>query len=154
MAKRNDIQYIRYYTPGTAVPKTVRQTNTKHLPDGPAPAQERKSIPVDPVSMVGTVVSVLLLVCMLVGLFQLHGISAQIREAESRIAVLKAENAMLDEEFRSSYDLEEIRVAASALGMIPEEEALHVNVRVEVPVQQEEPGWLEQMFLDFKALFE
>lgn len=152
MANRTNDRYIRYYTPGAAAPKIERRTDPKHLPKAPA-APKRIPIPFNPATVLGTAVAVLLLVCIVVGMFMLHDINTQVQKVETQVNELKEERAELLTEFRAGYDPEEIRVAAAALGMIPAEEAVHITASVEVPAQEQPLNWLEQLIQDFQDLF-
>ena len=60
---------------------------------------------------------------------------------------------MLTVEYRSGYDLEEIRSAALSLGMIPAEEAQMRSFTVTMPVQEPEPTFLENLQWFLKGLF-
>ena len=61
---------------------------------------------------------------------------------------------MLLEKYYGSFDLEEVRVAAESMGMIPAEDAIHV--RVELPgetVQIEHLSWWDSVMLSLRRFF-
>lgn len=156
MARRNDIQYVRFYTTGAAAPrvepKPEQQTIT-HAPKAPA---KRIPIPFDPIAVMGTVVAVAMLLCVLVGLVQLNHVSTQVEEMEGYISAMKAENTMLEAEYRHGYDLEEVRSAALSMGMVPAEQAQRVSVSGLDEAVEESPAadsWWAEFLEDLSALF-
>ena len=75
------------------------------------------------------------------------------RIAQQRVFELQNQNVTLTAQYRSGYDLEEVRSAALALGMIPVEEAQVMNLHVTVPVKRPEPTFLEDMIWFLEGLF-
>jgi len=73
--------------------------------------------------------------------------------AQQRVFELQNKNVALTAQYRSGYDLDEVRSAALALGMIPVEEAQVMSLHVTVPVQQPEPTFLENMVWFLEGLF-
>lgn len=135
MASKQTERYVRYYTFGSAAPKLEQPKPKTSLPRMKRPIK-RKPIAVDPVAFMGSTVAVVLAILMIVGLFQVAAVSAQVRRAEQEILALEMEREMLEEIYESGYDLDEIRAAAESMGMIPVEEATHVQVQV-APVTPE-----------------
>ena len=64
------------------------------------------------------------------------------------------EQEQLRQKYENGYDLEEVRVAAESMGMIPVEDAIHV--RVELPaetVQIETLSWWDSRMLSLRQFF-
>ena len=91
--------------------------------------------------MAGIVVSAAMLVLMVVGFLQLRTARQELAQMTNYVNALQAENVRLDEKYHESYDLEMVENAALGLGMIPVEEAQHITIAVEKPVQQDITLW-------------
>ena len=153
MASKQTERYVRYYTFGSAAEKLDNQQIRPALPKM-KPDKKRKPLAVDPVAFFGCAVAFLLAVLMAVGAFQLHSINAQVRQEELHIMALEQEQQMLRERYEESYDLDEIRAAAESMGMIPAEEAAHVQV--EVPAQSMESArlsWWNSLLANLRQIF-
>ena len=66
MAVRTDIQYVQFYVDGSTARKPEQRTQAKHAAAPKYRRVKRKVVVVDPVAILGTVVTVCLLVAMLV----------------------------------------------------------------------------------------
>ena len=153
MARKTTERYVRYYTFGSTAAKLDRDARRATLPKYHEPAK-RKPLAVDPVSMLGSAVAVMLAILMVVGLIQVSVTAKAVREAETQVAVLQQEQKLLQEKYENSYDLEEIRVSAESMGMIPAEEAVHVGVKPPAEtIQIQQLGWWESMLLSLRQLF-
>ncbi len=152
MARRNDIQYVRYYTFGAAAQKLDTQERKATLPK--YKPEKRIPVPVDPVSILGSAVAIVLAVLMLVGLIQVHYTNYQVKMAEAEVITQERIHERLSEEYAASYDLDEVRVAAESMGMIPAEQALRVSVPVETPVQEPvQVSWWDSLLASLHQLF-
>ena len=155
MARRDEIRYIQYYTPGSAAlqperkPK-IRKAEPKVIELAPA---KQIAIRFDPVAVMGTVVAIIMFICMMVGFSQVNQVNEQIAQAETQISGLKAEYSVLEAKYAMGYDLEEIRIAAEAMGMVSADQVQHVTLSVSVPQPEPEPTWWEQILLDIQELF-
>ena len=69
------------------------------------------------------------------------------------MAQLEAENTYLQRQYSSSYDLNEIRLAAESMGLVPIEQVEHITVAVPEIVEEEPISWWEGILLEIKALF-
>ena len=140
MAQRVDIQYVQFYTSGSAAkcvaPLTPVQTGTL-----PRTTKRRvRRVYVDPVAILGSAVAVCMLVMMLVGLSNLRAEQAKTAEMVAYVAQLQDENAALHARFEAECDLEQIEETARALGMVPREDVEHIAIDVELPpVEEEQP---------------
>lgn len=141
MAQRVDIQYVRFYTSGSAAQRVAPaiSVHTGALPQ--IKKRNLQRIYVDPVATLGIVVAVCMLVLMLVGVFQLRAEQRQTAAMVEYVELLRQENESLQAKYEVERDLESVKEIALALGMIPQEEAPHISIQVE-PHQPEVP---EQM---------
>jgi outer membrane murein-binding lipoprotein Lpp len=109
---------------------------------------------VDPVSLLGTAVAVLLAVLMLVGFAQVAHTSAQVRKLETQVMALELEQEQLQQKYEAGYDLNEVRAAAESMGMIPAEDAIRVRVAVSTETMQiETMSWWDSMLLSLRSFF-
>ena len=153
MARKYTERYVRFYTVGSAAAKLDTVERKAALPEYKTP-EKRKPIPVDPIALVGSAVAVLLAVLMLVGFAQMAHTSAQVKKLQTQVMTLELEQEQLRQKYENGYDLEEVRVAAESMGMIPVEDAIHV--RVELPaetVQIETLSWWDSMMLSLRQFF-
>ena len=153
MARKYTERYVRFYTVGSAAAKLETVERKAALPKYKTP-EKRKPIAVDPIALVGSAVAVLLAVLMLVGLAQVAHTSAQVRKLETQVMTLELEQEQLRQKYENGYDLEEVRVAAESMGMIPAEDAIHV--RVEMPaetIQIETLSWWDSVMLTLRRFF-
>ena len=112
-----------------------------------------REINLDPVAIGGILVSLVLLAVMIVGALQLKTDWANYRVMDSYVSRLSSQNAKLTEEYRSQYDLDDIRSKAEALGMVPREELQTRSVYVTVPQPEPEPTWWENLQWFLEGLF-
>ena len=154
MAQKEKIQYIRYYAPGSAARKLERQPQQTQAHAAPVQVpQKRIPIAIEPVAVVGVVVALALLVCMVVGVVQLNGINSQISQMQQTVTQLQAQQKQLETQYRESYDLDEIRIRAEALGMV--DSALVEHISVTLPEMEEEVPltWWENLLQEIQGLF-
>lgn len=155
MAKRDEIQYVRYYAYGSTAVKT--QPDSRRLVENEVqPVPEAESIPVhfSPVAVFGAAVAVVMLVLVLVGFVQLNRLNTDIQNMELYISNLKSENYALNKEYQAGYDLEEIKTAAEAMGLVPVEQVRHVTVHIPEPEVVVELPWYQQIWNDFLEMIE
>ena len=133
MAVRTDIQYVQFYVDGNTARKAQAQTQVKHAATPKYRKAKRKVVVVDPVAVVGAVVTVCLMVAMLVGFVQFQNVQSQSRQMEQYLAQLQEENQQLEQTYRDGYDLEQIQQIAAAAGMIPAGEAQQIQLQVQIP---------------------
>lgn len=163
MARKTDIQYINFYTDGSAARKyelqqPKREERAAQPASQPQPQrQPRKKtvVYVDPLALCSIAVSVVMLVLMVAGVVQYFGVSQQEQAAQAYLEELRTENEALRQAYESGYDLEQIESDALALGMIPADQAQHITVSVE-PVEitpvQETNVW-DELVAFFAGLF-
>ena len=138
MARKAAIQYVSFYSEGSAARRIELKPVTKQV-NLPAPRRaKRKVVYVDPVAITGIFVAVVMLVVMLVGLVQFGAVHSRQRELESYVTSLQQRNVTLEDTFYNGFDPEEIRSIALARGMIPQEQAQVIYVPAEYKESQEE----------------
>ena len=153
MARRYNERYVRYYTFGSTAAKLDKAERKAALPEYKTP-QKRKPIAVDPVSLLGNAVAIVLALLMIVGMVQMAGTAAQVRAMEQEVLELELQQQMLQERYQSEYDLEEVRVAAESMGMIPAEEAVRVSVKVPAEtVEVQSLSWWDNLVLSLRQFF-
>jgi len=153
MARNRNDRYVRFYTYGSTAVKVEDPRRTAALPKYQKP-QKRKPIPFDPIAFAGNVVAVVLAILMVVGFIQVAIANAQVQELQLQLTALEQEEQMLEERYYGSFDLEEIRVAAESMGMIPAEEAAHVQVQLPAQtVEVQQLGWWDTMLVNLRQFF-
>lgn len=159
MARQPDIQYVRYYTSGSAARKIElqpekKQKNNVTLSQRPRiRRQQRTVIPVDPVSVLAVLVAGFMLIAMAVGMLRLGAVNAEVEAMDGYVTQLQQENAALREEYESGYDLKDVEQKALEMGLVPIEQVEHVIIEVpEVPVEAEPTFW-EKAAAFFSELF-
>ena len=151
MARKFSDRYVRFYTVGSAAAKVEQHERRASLPNYQKTEPKRKPIPVDPFAVLGSAMAIFLAVLMLVGLFQVGAATAEVRKLEMQLTTLQMEEELLMERYESGYDLNEVRIAAESMGMIPVEEATHIQVSV--PTQTTETvqlSWWEGVLLSLR----
>ena len=138
MAQRVDIQYIRYYSEGSAA-KKVAPVNSAYTAPLPQPKRRKvQRIYIDPVAILGTVVAVCMLIMMAVGVSNLQKEQHQTAVYEQYVEYLREENVRLQERYTKECDLDAIKQTALALGMIPKEEAQETVIYIDLPQPQQD----------------
>lgn len=156
MAYKPDVQYIRYYTEGSAakqLQKKYHKQTRRSLPKAPRKENPVRTFYVDPLALSGIAVSLVMLVLMLVGSYELFSIRHQADQMGTYVSSLYAENVELKSDYESGYDLEQIQGIANALGLVPmEENTITVSLPAQDTLQTETSVW-ERLSLFFKGLF-
>lgn len=157
MAKRPEIQYVQFYIDGSAAKKLEPVAPVKESTPKRASAvrrQKRKNIYIDPVAILGIMVSVVMLVMMLVGVNQLKTAQAEQKAMDRTVAQLRLDNRSLQEQYKRDIDLSEIEEKALALGMVPASQAPVTTIVLSEPEVTPEPVSLwEQVGTFLAALF-
>ena len=156
MNQKPKIQYVgQFYVHGSEarqlqLQEEKRQAKTK-LPL--ARIQQIEKIYVDPVALVGIAVAVVMLVTMIFGAVQIQKDWQQYEQVSSYVSQLKRENARMSHAYRLSYDLEDIKAKALAMGMVPKSEVQTVAVTVTVPEPEPELTRMEEIRFFLEGLF-
>ncbi|MBO5954057.1 MAG: hypothetical protein J6Q53_08105 [Oscillospiraceae bacterium] len=138
MARKLDIQYIQYYTDGSAARQLEPKTPRKRKSAPPKVRRQKKQqvIYVDPLAMCGIVVSAVMLVLMIVGSVQLYTAQQQAVQMENYVYSLQEKNAVLTHTYETGYDLEQVKNSALALGMVPVEQVQTITIVVDQPEEE------------------
>ena len=156
MSQKPKIQYVgQFYIHGSEARQLEQEAKRKQA-RSKLPLERLRSvreISLDPVAIGGIFVSLVLLAVMIVGALQLKTDWANYRIMDSYVSRLSSQNAELVEEYRSQYDLEDIRSKAEALGMVPREDLETRSVYVTVPQSEPEPTWWENLQWFLEGLF-
>ena len=154
MMQRRPIEYVQFYTVGTAAKKLeVRKTELPEAVILPTVVRKRKKVFVDPVAIFGMVVAVCMLITMFVGIHRLEKLEEDARAMEQYVLYLQQVNEEKKETYHNSYTLEEIEKTALALGMVPMEQVSHQIIDVTEPAPVEEPSILESFGTFLSGLF-
>ena len=140
MAQRVDVQYVQFYTNGSAAKRVAPavSVSTGILPK--MKRQKRRVLYVDPVAILGIAVAAIMLVTMTVGVLRLQQVQSQTEKMEQYVEQLSLQNASLQQTYSEACDIEAVEKTALALGMIPAENAKQVCVQLSAPqVDMEEP---------------
>ena len=132
MAK-NTSRYVQFYTPGSVACKVEIRQEREWAPLPAAKPKPKKAIPVDPVAMLGFLVAVGMLVLMAAGIHHLDTTRQEVAVLEHYVAQLTEENQTLTKQYTEGYDLEDIRVKATDMGMVPVEQIRTTKLHVEAP---------------------
>ena len=153
MANKPEIQYIRYYTDGSAARKPEIKVA---LPKKTAPKKKKavvRKICIDPIAVIGLVVSCVLLLCMATSFTELMEVRAQQQQLQSYVDTLREEKDELEETYRDGYTLKEIEQMALAMGMVPHQEVQHITVHLPEREPVAEPTFWQQVTHFLTSLF-
>ena len=143
MARKPEIQYVRYYTDGSAARQLEVYSPRKNKTAVPRPRKQKGYvIYVDPLAVIGIALAAVMLVAMLVSSIRLAVAQQQLSDAQARVTTLTQSNEQLRRTYEEGYDLEEVEKSALALGMIPISQATTISVHIEEdPVVEEMTFW-------------
>ncbi|MBP3305399.1 MAG: hypothetical protein J6L24_05455 [Oscillospiraceae bacterium] len=157
MARKTEVRYVNFYLAGSAAyqfdPQPIRQKKEVKLPKPKRQSQKKIVVHVDPVATFGICMAVVLLVCIAVGLFQLGAARRQADEMQSYVNTLSQRNEELCATYKQGYDPEEIYQIATAMGMIPAEQAQRIQIPAAAEQTTEEPGMWESFRTFLAGLF-
>ena len=153
MARQTEICYINYYVSGSAAYQ-VEQKPVKQKATLPKPRRQKKIVVhIDPMATLGIFVASVMFVLMIVGAFRLNSVTQQASQMSDYVVALQNETAQLRNTYEQGYDLEEIRRIAEARGMIPINDAQHVEILIEIPEETQEPTVWESFVTFLTGLF-
>ena len=156
MSQKPKIQYVgQFYIHGSEARQLELQEKKKRA-KSKLPLERLRKVEVvylDPVAIFGIVTALVLLVVMTVGVLQIRDDWQDYRTMSNYVSRLNSENAELQADYRSKYDLEDIRAKAEALGMVPRSELEVKTVYVTIPEPEPEMTWLEELQWFLNGLF-
>ena len=153
MAQHPDIQYIRFYTDGSAAKKVapIAPLQTIRLPK--LKIHKKIVLHIDPVAICGIIMAAVMLVLMTVGALQLQSTRKELETMSSYVDVLQQENETLQTTLSGGYNIAEIERTALALGLVPKEQVKHVAIQVPAMEQEQAPNSWEQFYTFLTGLF-
>ena len=155
MARKEEIQYVRYYATGSTALKLDPEPKRKErVRPAPKPVEERIAIPFDPVAVFGTAVALVMILCVIIGFVQLNQMNDRVAQAQMDLSTLKHEHYELEKNYANGYDLDEVRDAAAAMGLVPMDQVKQITIHIPEPEVVEELPWWQEMWNEFKAMFE
>lgn len=154
MARKTEVQYVNFYTAGSAAYQYEEPIRQKAEVTLPKPRRKKRIvIKVDPVALVGICMAVVMLVMMVCGVVKLCTVRHQQAQMAAYVERLEAENAQLRETYAQGYDLDEIYEIATAMGMIPSDQVQYITVQVAVPEAEENVSAWENFCMFLTGLF-
>ena len=153
MARKPDVQYIRFYTDGSAARKVASVAPLKTIKLPKVKKQKKLLLYIDPVAIAGIAMAVIMLTLMAVGVMQLKTARQEMQTMAAYVSTLQEENASLQATFSEGYDLDQIEKTALALGLVPKEQVRHVTVFVPELIVEEEPDAWERFYIFLTGLF-
>ena len=154
MASQPEVRYINAYVSGTAVPqpeKIPQKKSSVRLPK--VKKQQKWLIHVDLVAVGGILAAFVLSIMLIVGLVQMSQAQQEAKMYQQYALSLQEENEELRNTYTSSYDLEEVRDIALAMGMVPAEQVQHVTMQVVTPQVEQEPTAWESFWAFLLGMF-
>lgn len=153
MVRRAEIQYIRYYTDGSAARKVATAAPLMMLKLPKVKKLKKKTLYIDPMAIAGIAMSVMMAVLMVIGAVRLSNARQEMVTMSGYVQTLREENIRLEQDFADGYDIEEIHRTATALGMIPKENAEHVSLRIPDFQEVEDPTAWDRITTFLAGLF-
>jgi len=157
MASRVDVQYIQFYTDGSAAKKIATPLPKKRVAEKPvARRAKRKVIRIDPVAILSLAVCLALFITLGVGIGKVQQAQQDNARMAQYVESLSQKSESLAQEYAAGYDLHEIEKTALALGMVHSDQASHrgviVQMESETPVQPQMNFW-QNLVAFFSSIF-
>lgn len=154
MARKTQVQYVNFYTAGSAAYKFEPAAQPAKKAGLPKPRRRKRiRVYVDPMAVLGVCAVLVLLVMMFTGMAKLGRAQQEQAQMAAYVERLQEKNAQLQQQYHEGYDPEEIYRLATAMGMIPVEQAEHIQVPVSHPTVEEEPTAWENFCSFLTGLF-
>lgn len=154
MAKQPEVRYINYYVSGNIAYQPEKTHVNKPRTQLPVmPKQKKQLRTVDMNAVCCVVLAAVLLVALAVSAVQLMRAKDEVAQMQRYVQSLQEENVALEQTYRDSFEQEQIQRIADSLGMIPEAQAKHITMQVQLPVAAKEPTRWESIVLFLKGLF-
>lgn len=156
MTRQPDIQYVQFSFDGTAARKLETSRTEARQPQrvqNRRRQRKRKIIRIDPLALCAMVTAGVMLIVMAVGMLRLGSINQDAAKMEAYVSKLQTEQTQLQSEYRDSFDQEEIRQKALAMGLVPRQTGEQITISVQVPPVQEEQTVWDQIGTFLAGLF-
>lgn len=143
MAMQPEIRYINSYVSGNVAYQPKKKPQKQPAVQLPKAKKQQKYVfPVDIMAVCGIFTALVLSIMLMVGVTQMFQAQQEAKQMKQYALSLQEENAQLREIYEASYDLEEIRQIALAMGMVPVEDVTHLQVQLSAPEEvQEYTAW-------------
>ena len=153
MQRKTEIQYVdQFYVYGSEALAAKKKQEKLVLPR--EQHQKVHKIYIDPVALLGIVSALVLLTALIFGAVKLNTLWQEHHAMENYLSELRLENANLEHNYRISYDLEDIKTMASAIGLVPQEEVETRYVRVTMPAPKPKHTRMDDIKWFLNGLFE
>lgn len=158
MALQPDIQYVRFYTSGSAARKLELLPKKEKVkisaPQRPQTHRKKKTLVyIDPISVFAVLVAGIMFIAMAVGMLRLGSVNSEVDRMSEYVMQLQAENTTLRNEYRSGYDLQDVEQKALEMGLVPVEQVEKVVVDVPEIAEEPELSFWEKVGAFFSELF-
>ena len=154
MAQRLDVQYVQFYTDGSAARKFAPLAPLKTMKLPKLKKAKRIVLHIDPVAVAGIAMAAFMIVLMLVGVSQLNQQRRELNQMTEYVEQLQVENQLLEGRFERNCDMEALEQTALALGLVPQDQVKHVTIAApEVEDHQEQQGTWERFYIFLTGLF-
>ncbi len=153
MARGPEVQYIRYYTDGSAARQLELVPPKKRRPLPKAKKRYQYTLYIQPMAIAGILLSAVLLVMMAVGYNELRHAQKEEQAMGNYVQQLRSQNAVDRAEYEDTLNIAEIEKSALALGMIPQEQVQQLAISVDMPQAEETPGFWERTVTFLEGLF-
>ena len=154
MAVKHDIQYVNFYSSGSAARKIEPRPERKKQVKLPKPRKEQAILlRISPLAVAGTLICCVLLVMLVAGIVELGTQQRQTEALQWYVSQLQQENQVLTDTYHAGYDLNEIRDMALGMGMVPMSELPATKIDVTVPHIPVQPTAWENFWSFVVGLF-
>ena len=156
MAQKPEIQYIgQFYIHGSEAREMARKNEQKKAKtELPLHRFQRvRKVYVDPLAICSLMIAAVMIIGMVAGMLSLQTAWEELDTARMYVSELETRNGVLTAQYRSGYDLETVRSAAIAMGMVPVSEVQTVKLNVTVPEVQPEPTLMDDVLWFLNGLF-
>lgn len=154
MVQKPKIQYVgQFYVYGSEAKQLALAEEKEKAKARSQKPQQVQITYVDPVAVVSIAVALLLLVVMVLGTVQIYQDWVAYEQVDSYLSYLNKTNAKLESQYREGYDLEDVRIKALAMGMVPREELESRVITVTVPEKVPEVGRIQTLKETLENLF-
>ncbi len=153
MAQHPRVQYVQFYTAGSAARKvaTVNPMPTAKLPR--LKKHKRITLHIDPVATAGIILAAVMLILMMVGVAQLHQARENVARLESQVDTLWQQQRELNATYEESYNIADVEKTALALGMVPKDQVTQITMKVPNVEPEKTPGVWERFYTFLTGLF-
>ena len=156
MTRKPEIQYVgQFYIHGSEA-RVLAPEKEQKKPRSRLPLQYLEKIEkiyIDPVALVSMAVALFMLVVMVLGVVQMQNAWGEYDRMERKLETLQTQNIQLKHQYRNSYDLNDVREKAIALGMVPMSDVEAVTVMVTAPAAKPVRTLWDDVTWFFSGLF-